>query len=70
MWDHFNMLDELLEAVDLSSYGLERTKLNHEIGLDASNTELTPQNPNPRANRDGDPEIDSLDEIIRSFNER
>lgn len=63
-------LDELLEAVDLSSYGLERTKLNHEIGLDASDTELTPQNPNPRGNRDGDPETDPLDDIIRSFNER
>jgi len=65
-----DMLDELLEAVDLSSYGLERTRLNHEIGLDASDTELTPQNPNPRGNRDGDPETDPLDEIIRSFNER
>lgn len=65
-----DMLDELLEAVDLSSYGLERTKLNHEIDLDASDTELTPQNPNPRGNRDGDPETDPLDEIIRSFNER
>ena len=65
-----DMLDELLEAVDLSSYGLERTKLNQEIGLDDSDTELTPQNPNPRGNRDGDPETDPLDEIIRSFNER
>jgi len=65
-----DMLDELLEAVDLSSYGLERVKLNHEIGLDASDTELTPQNPNPRGYREGDPETDPLDEIIRSFNER
>jgi len=65
-----DMLDELLEAVDLSSYGLERTKLSHEIGLDASDTELAPQNPTPRGNRDGDPETDPLDDIIRSFNER
>lgn len=65
-----DMLDDLLEAVDLSSYGLERTKLNHEIGLDASDSELEPQNPNPRGNRDGDPEADPLDDIIRSFNER
>lgn len=65
-----DMLDELLEAVDLSSYGLERTKLNHTIGLDASPTELEPQNPNPRGYRDGEPEKDPLDEIIRSFNER
>ena len=65
-----DVLDELLEAVDLSSYGLERTKLNHEIDLDASDTELMPQNPNPRGYREGDPETDPLDEIIRSFNER
>ncbi len=65
-----DMLDELLEAVDLLSYGLERTRLNHEIGLDVSDTELTPQNPNPRGNRDGDPETDPLDDIVRSFNER
>ena len=65
-----DMLDQLLESVDLSTYGLERTRLNHEIGLDASESELTPQNPNPRGNRDGDPETDPLDDIIRSFNER
>lgn len=63
-------LDELLEAVDLSSYGLERTKLNHAIGLDSSASELDPQNPNPRGYREGDPEKDPLDEIIRTFNER
>jgi type I restriction enzyme R subunit len=65
-----DMLDELLEAVDLSSYGLERTKLNHVIGLDSSPSELDPQNPNPRGYREGDPERDPLDEIIRTFNER
>jgi len=65
-----DMLDELLEAVDLSTYGLERTKLNQEIGLDASATELDPQNPNPRGYRDGDPKKDPLEEIIRTFNER
>jgi type I restriction enzyme R subunit len=65
-----DMLDELLEAVDLSSYGLERTKLNHTIGLDASPTELDPQNPNPRGYRDGEPEKDPLEEIIKTFNER
>lgn len=63
-------LDELLESVDLSSYGLERTRLNHSISLDASASELDPQNPNPRGYRDGEPEKDPLDEIIRTFNER
>lgn len=56
--------------MDLSSYGLERTKLNYEIGLDASDTELEPQNPNPRGYREGEAEKDPLEEIIRSFNER
>lgn len=62
-------LDELLESVDLSSYGLERVKLNQQIGLDESETELEPQNPNPRGAHD-DPDQDPLDEIIRNFNER
>ncbi len=65
-----DMLDELLEAVDLSSYGLERTKLNHAMALDSSPAELDPQNPNPRGYREAEPERDPLDEIIRTFNER
>ncbi|MCY4380986.1 MAG: DEAD/DEAH box helicase family protein [Proteobacteria bacterium] len=63
-------IDELLEAVDLSSYGLERVKLNQAIGLDTSETELGPQNPNPRSAHDGEDEKDPLDAIIKSFNER
>jgi len=64
-----DLLDELLESVDLSSYGLERVKLNQSIGLDESETEVDPQNPNPRG-KHGEEETDPLDEIIRSFNER
>ncbi|GAB2613499.1 type I restriction endonuclease subunit R [Belliella aquatica] len=64
------LIDELLESVDLSTYGLERTKLNHAIGLDDSATELDPQNPNPRGAHGGDEDKDPLDEIIKSFNER
>jgi len=64
-----DLLDKLLESVDLSSYGLERVKLNHSIGLDDSETEVDPQNPNPRSAHTGD-EKDPLDEIIRTFNER
>jgi type I restriction enzyme R subunit len=63
-------LDALLESVDLSSYGLERVKLSHSIGLDDSPSEVDPQNPNPRGYREGEPEKDPLDEIIRTFNER
>jgi type I restriction enzyme, R subunit len=64
------LIDELLESVDLSTYGLERTKLNYSIGLDDSATELDPQNPNPRGAHGGEAEKDPLDEIIKSFNER
>lgn len=63
-------LDELLNSVDLSTYGLERVKLNASIGLDASETELDPQNPNPRGAHGTEEEKDPLDLIIKSFNER
>ena len=63
-------LDGLLNAVDLSTYGLERVKLNANIGLDASETEVDPQNPNPRGVSGGDSDKDELDLIIKSFNER
>ncbi|MBU3914158.1 type I restriction endonuclease subunit R, partial [bacterium] len=64
------LIDELLESVDLSTYGLERTKLNHTIGLDDAETEVDPQNPNPRGAHGTDVEENSLDEIIKTFNER
>ncbi|GEO11801.1 type I restriction endonuclease subunit R [Segetibacter aerophilus] len=63
-------IDELLNSVDLSTYGLERVKLNANIGLDASETELDPQNPNPRGAHGTPEEKDELDLIVRAFNER
>lgn len=63
-------VDELLNSVDLATYGLERVKLNASIGLDASETELEPQNPNPRGAHGGEEVHDELDIIIASFNER
>ena len=63
-------LDELLESVDLSTYGLERTKLAHSIGLDDAESEVDPQNPNPRGAHGAEEEKDPLDLIINSFNER
>jgi type I restriction enzyme R subunit len=62
-------LDGLLDSVDLSTYGLERVKLNFSIGLDESESEVDPQNPNPRSAH-GEEEKDPLDLIIASFNER
>ncbi|MDX1365780.1 MAG: type I restriction endonuclease subunit R, partial [Arenibacter latericius] len=63
-------MDELLNSVDLSTYGLERVKLNHSIGLDDSVSELDPQNPNPRGAHGSEEEKDPLELIIKSFNER
>ena len=63
-------MDELLNSLDLSTYGLERVKLNTTIELDATETEVKPQNPNPCGAHGGGEEKDPLDLIIRSFNER
>lgn len=63
-------LDELLEAVDLSTYGLERVKLNEAIGLDDTESDVDPQNPSPRGAYGSEEEKDPLELIIKSFNER
>ncbi|MEE3161203.1 MAG: DEAD/DEAH box helicase family protein, partial [Pseudomonadota bacterium] len=63
-------IDELLDSVDLSSYGLERDRLGQSIGLDSSETELDPQNPNTRGGHGTESEENPLDEIVRTFNER
>lgn len=65
-----DQLDELLNSVDLSTYGLERTHLNHAIVLDESAAEVEPQNSNPRGYRSDEPQRDTLDEIIANFNQR
>jgi type I restriction enzyme R subunit len=65
-----DQLDDLLNSVDLSTYGLERTRLNHAIGLDDSAAEVDPQNPNPRGYREQEAQRDPLDEIIATFNQR
>lgn len=64
-----DLLDELLNSVDLSTYGLQRVKLGAKIGLDESGTEIEPQNPNPRGSHGLD-EKDPLDEIIETFNQK
>ena len=63
-------LDELLNSVDLNSYGLQRKKLSEHIELDAEETVLDPTNSNPRGAHGGETEEDPLDEIIKTFNQR
>jgi len=64
-----DLLDKLLESVDLSTYGLERVKLNEAISLDDSETQVDPQNPNVRSAH-GEEEKDELESIINGFNEK
>jgi len=63
-------LGELLESIDLSTYGLERVKLGHTIELDDEESELDPQNPNIRGHHNGGEDKDPLQTIIDAFNER
>ncbi|MCB5195706.1 type I restriction endonuclease subunit R [Deefgea salmonis] len=63
-------LDELLNSIDLSSYGLERSRLDTKISLDDAESDLEPQNPNLRGAHMGEGEKDPLDAIIQAFNER
>jgi len=66
-----DIFDALLESVDLSTYGLERVKLNNSIELDENEIDLDPQNPNPRgAFGDDEEDTNALDTIIDTFNER
>lgn len=63
-------LDELLNSVDLSTYGLERSRLEVKIGLDESEAEQEPANPNLRGAHMGEGDKDLLEDIVRTFNER
>ena len=65
-----DQLNDLLSSVDLSTYGLERTHLNHSIGLDDTEAEVEAPNSNPRGYRDDEAQQDPLDDIISTFNQR
>ncbi|MFC3756084.1 type I restriction endonuclease subunit R [Chryseobacterium tructae] len=64
-----DLLDKLLESVDLSTYGLERVKLNSSISLNDDESVVDPQNPNVRGAH-GQEEKDELENIINGFNEK
>lgn len=64
-------LKDLLDSVDLNTYGLRRTALNETITLDAGESVIDPNKPvmvNAGGN-DDDP-TDPLDKIIADFNKR
>ncbi|MBE9223592.1 type I restriction endonuclease subunit R [Cyanobacterium stanieri LEGE 03274] len=61
--------DELLNSIDLTTYGIERVSLNSQIMLTDDTSELKPQNPNPRGYHGEEKEYNTLEEIINSFNQ-
>lgn len=63
------ILDELLESVDLATYGIERVKLNEKLDLDDNETSLDATGNLPRGAHADDDKA-RLEEIIRDFNER
>lgn len=64
-------LSDLLDSVDLNTYGLRRTALNETITLDAGETVVDPNKP-VMVNAGGNDEepTDPLDQILKDFNDR
>lgn len=63
-------IKDLLDSVDLNTYGLRRTALNETIVLDAGESTIDPLKPTMVNGGPGeDPVKDPLDEIIKKFNE-
>ena len=66
-----DQMKDLLDSVDLNTYGLRRTALNEPIALDAAETTLDPLKPvMVHAGGDDEPEKDPLEQILKEFNER
>jgi type I restriction enzyme R subunit len=63
-------IQDLLDSVDLNTYGLRRTALNETITLDAGEATIDPLKPTMvNAHPTDEPDRDPLDDIIREFNE-
>lgn len=64
-------LKDLLDSVDLNTYGLRRTSLNETITLDAGESVIDPNKPvMVNAGGNDDEPTDPLDKILADFNER
>lgn len=63
-------IKDLLDSVDLNTYGLRRTALNETIQLDPGETQLEPNKPAMAGAGGKDDGKDPLDEILKEFNER
>ena len=63
-------IKDLLDSVDLNTYGLRRTALNETIVLDPGESTIDPLKPTMvNAGLTDEPNKDPLDEIIKEFNE-
>ena len=63
-------IKDLLDSVDLNTYGLRRTALNETIVLDPGESTINPLKPTMvNAGPTDEPNKDPLDEIIKEFNE-
>ena len=63
-------LKDLLDSVDLNTYGLRRTALNEAITLDAEETTIDPLKPTMVNAGVVEEDKDPLDEILKEFNQR
>lgn len=63
-------LKDLLDSIDLNTYGARRTALNQHIKLDSEETAINPLTPKMVNAGGEDGEKDPLDEIVKEFNER
>lgn len=63
-------MGDLLDSVDLNTYGLRRTSLNETVILDSEETTVDPDKPAMAGAGGKDEDTDPLDEIIKEFNER
>jgi len=63
-------LKDLLDSIDLNTYGLRRTQLDQPITLDDEEAEINPLAPKMVTGGEGEVEKDLLDRIVKEFNER
>ena len=63
-------IKDLLDNIDLNTYGLRRTALNETIGLDAGEATIDPNKPVMVNAGSEDEDKDPLDKILAEFNER
>ncbi len=63
-------MKDLLDSVDLNTYGLRRTALNESITLDAGEASMDPLKPKMVSAGGEDVTKDPLDEILKEFNNR